>query len=184
MKTASVADIANLTLAKSNLTYKDLKKECIMRGMPFLDVLQGDFPRLTHWLLQNSYKPIDEALLDTFDDYQDKILEANGKQELIHHSLRLGYLGERDDSEPVIKKEKVTKEKRAPREKTEGGLFKGTKKAYTYELQAKGKTIEETLIKVKRKFPDAVDKSIKIWFNKSKKEKANGTHKQKASKSK
>jgi hypothetical protein len=172
---ASTADIANLALAKSNLTYKDLKKECIQRGMPFIDVLSGDFPRLTHWLLNNLHKTFNSDLLDEFDDFQEKILKENGKTELIHNSLRLGYLGERDDAEPVVKKDKVIKEKKAPREKTEGGLFKGTKKAYTFDLQIKGKKLEEVLIKVKRKFPDAVDKSIKIWFNKSRK--LNATHK-------
>lgn len=177
---ASVTDIANLAVAKSNLTYKDLKKECIQRGMPYVEVLSGDFPRLTHWLLNHLHKPFDDTLLDGFDDFQDNILKANGKQELIHNSLRLGYLGERDESEPVIKKDKTIKEKRPPREKTDGGLFKGTKKAYTFELQMKGKTIEEVLTKVKRKFPDAVDKSIKIWFNKSRK--LNAPHKPKARK--
>lgn len=179
---ASVTDIANLGISKSNLTYKDLKKECIQRGMPFLDVLSGDFPRLTHWLLNNLHRPFDDTLLDGFDDYQDNILKANGKQELIHTSLRLGYLGERDESEPVVKKDKTIKEKKPPREKTEGGLFKGTKKAYTFELQLKGKTVQEVIIKVKRKFPDAVEKSIKIWYNKSKK--LNGAQDKKAGKAK
>lgn len=170
---ASVADIANLGSVKgSNLTYKDLKREVVIRGMPFSDVLNGTFPHLSHWLLNNSHKPIDDNLLEQFDNYQDNILRDLGKPELIHSSLRLGYLGEKDDSEPVIKKVKEPKEKKPPREKNSSGLYKGTKKAYTFELQQKGKTLEQVTIKVKRKFPEAKDKSIKIWFNKSKK--ANG----------
>ena len=67
-------------------------------------------------------------------------------------------------------KEKVVKEKKEPRKKDANGLFQGTKKSYTYELQKKGKTLDQVITKVTRKFPDAQTKSIRIWFNKSKKE--------------
>ena len=169
MRFATIADIANLPLLKSNLTYKDLKKECVARGMPFLEVISGDFPRLTQWLLNNSFKPVEPNRLDEFDNWQEEILRKEGKEYLIHNSLRLGYLGEKDDSEPTEKKVKEVKDKKPPREKMENGLFKGTKKSYTYELQAKGKSLEEVIVKVTRKFPGAIEKSIKIWYNKAKK---------------
>jgi len=168
----STTDIVNLGSDKGgNLTYKELKRECVARGMPFDDVIGGDFPNLSHWLLNNMLKPKDDQNIIDFDNYTDKILISRGKGDLVHRSLRLSYLGPELDNEGEIieKKPKVIKEKKAPRERTETGLFKGTKKAYVQELQSKGKTIEQVIIKVTRKFPDAKEKSIKIWFNKFKK---------------
>jgi hypothetical protein len=166
---ASTADIVNLSSEKgSNLTYKNLKIECIVRGMAFREVISGDFWDLSNWLLTNMLKKVDLNLLEQYDNWLDNELLKMGKPELVHNSLRLGYVHREEEDKP--KKEKIIKEKKEPRQKDKNGLYQGTKKSYTYDCQGRGKTLEQTIIKVCRKFPDAKAKSIKIWFNKAKKE--------------
>lgn len=169
IRTASVTSIMNITSNKgSDLTYKDLKIACVVRGMPPEEVLKRDFFGLANWLTKNVLLPENLELLEVFDNYMEDELIKLGKEELIHNSLRLGYVN-RPEGDEVIKAPKVVKEKKAPKEKDSNGFFKGTKKSYTYELQGKGKTLEQTITKVKRKFPEAQDKSIRIWYNKAKK---------------
>ena len=174
MQTATIASIMNMkSIMGGNLTFKDIKVECIIRGIDFIDVITYDFWGLSNWLVENALRPKDESLLDKYDDWLDAKLAKRPKgEELIHPTLRLGYVKRDEGGEVKVKKEKEVKEKKAPREKDGNGLFKGTKKSYTFELQKRGKTLDQTMVKVKRKFPDAVDKSIRIWFNKSKKEKS------------
>jgi len=160
------------------LKYKDLKRECVIRGMPFDDILNGDIPRLSVWLGKNFTNITNHGLLDVFDDYQEdlirKSMEAKNQDpsELIHPSLRLGYIGERDEEGNVLKRKRVKtliKKKRTKRERTEKGIFKGTKKALTYQLQSEGMTKDEVIKLVIEKFPGASEKSVGIWYNKSKK---------------
>lgn len=152
------------------LTIRDLRKECIARGAKFEDIINHDIYFLNSYIEDNMFKQPDYSLVDDFDVWMENELRLHGNDDLIHPKLRLGYIGGNDDDdEKKPPKEKIIKEKKPPREKTSNGLFKGTKKAYVYELQARGKTIEQTIVKVKRKFPDAIDKSIKIWYNKAKK---------------
>lgn len=171
IKTASVTSIMNLSSEKgSDLTYRDLKIACIVRGMPFDDVLKADFFRLSNFVQNNVLVSQNMSLLDDYDDYLESTLKERGQTDLIHNSLRLGYVKKEGDDEYIPKPAKVKAEKKPIREKDSNGLFKGTMKSYTYELQKKGKTLPQTLTKVLRKFPDAKEKSVKIWFNKSKKE--------------
>jgi len=168
-------DIANLATLKSHFTYKELKKNCITRGLTFDNALLYDFPRLSNWLLKNAHLEEDDNLLDKYDDWMETKLKADGNDYLIHPSLRLGYLGSKSEEEieeKPTKKVKVAKAEKIKREKDVSGLYKGTKKQYTFDLQRNGKTIDQVLTKVMRKFPDAKEKSIKIWFNRSRKENA------------
>lgn len=154
------------------MNYKDLKRNVVVRGMEFDKVVNGDFPTLQNWLHFNRDKPINTDLLDQYDDYIDDILRQRGKHELIHPSLRLGYIGERDDEGNVITRKKVPKLKKQPkakRERTKDGIFKGTKKAYVFESQGKGWSLKKTIRKTLARFPEASEKSIKIWFKKAEK---------------
>lgn len=171
IKTASVTSIMNLSSDKgSDLTYKDLKIACIIRKMPFDDVLKADFFKLSNFVQQNVMVRQNLDLLEEYDDYIDSILKERNQDELIHNSLRLGYVKKEGDDEYIPKAAKEKAPKKEPRQKDSNGLFKGTMKSYTYELQKKGKDLKQTLTKVLRKYPDAKEKSVKIWFNKSKKE--------------
>jgi hypothetical protein len=138
--------------------------------MAFEEVLRSDFFRLSNFVQKNILVHKNMDLLDEFDDYVENILRERNQGELIHHSLRLGYVKREGDDEYTPKAEKPKAEKKVPRKKDSNGLYQGTMKSYTYELQKKGKTAEQTLTKVLRKFPEAKAKSVKIWFNKSKKE--------------
>jgi len=163
-------------MAFQDMTYKDLKKMVVVRGLSFEEVVNGDFCRLQSWLHKNYDNKIDTSLLDEYDDWLDNNLRDLGKHELIHPSLRLGYIGEREDDEgnKVIKtkKAKVETKPKEKKEKTAEGIFSGTKKALTYSCQKEGKTIEKTIEIVMKQFPDASDKSIKIWYKKCKRENA------------
>lgn len=149
-----------------NMNYKDLKRNVVVRGMDFEAVVNGDFPTLQNWLHFNRGNEIDTSLLDKFDDWMEKQLRARGSDYLIHPSLRLGYIGEKsEDGETVTRKRvKGIKKKKVKRERTKYGIYKGTKKALVYEYQGLGYSINKTIRKTKRRFPDASEKSIKIWF--------------------
>ena len=140
--------------------------------MGFKEAVGADVPELSNWLLRNMNNESDVSLLDGYDDWLEGVLKNDGNDYLIHPQLRLGYIGNKgDDNETIIKIKKEPKLK-IQKEKDQSGLFKGTKKQYTFELQRKGKTVEQTITKVTRKFPEAKVKSIKIWFNRSRKENA------------
>lgn len=150
-----------------DMTYKDIKKACVIRGMDFEEVIKGDFPRLHSWLHNNFGNKQDTQLLNDFDDWMELHLKHQRQDDLIHPQLRLGYVGDKEDSDEL--KPRKVKEKREPkaaREKTELGVYKGTKKALTLELAEAGKSFEETFEEVQKQFPDAVEKSCKIWYKK------------------
>lgn len=173
----------NITVADKfigNLRYRDMKKECVIRGMDFDKVIEGSIPGLTNWLRAHFNNTSQYELLDIFDDYQENLikgfLKEKGKNEdfLIHPSLRLGYIAEKDEDGNVIKRKRVktiVKKKKHKRERTSQGIFSGTKKALTYQLQKEGLDKKEVVKKVLEEYPDASIKSIGIWFNKSRKNK-------------
>jgi len=161
-----------------NLRYKDMKKECVIRGMEFDILLGASIPFLSNWLMANFRNTPHFELLNVFDDYQENLIrealikKGENPENYIHPSLRLGYIAERDEEGNVTKRKRVTtifKKKKTRRERTDDGIFKGTKKAYTFELQQQGKTKAEVINEVMKLFPDASEKSIGIWFNKSRK---------------
>ena len=162
----------------NELKYKGLKKECVIRGMDFDGVINGTIPSLSNWLRKHFMDTTRHELLDHFDDYQEKIIkelyEKKGEDPnaMIHSSLRLGYIAERDDEGKVVRKKRVRtviKKRKKKRERTDDGIFKGTKKAFTFELQQQGIDKEKVMDLVIEQFPDANPKSIGIWFNKSRK---------------
>lgn len=158
-------------LEKLNLP--SLKRECLVRGMPFQEVADASVPTLQMWFLKNYPNKIFTEKLNEFDDWTEKILRARGVDEIMLDPVfRLGTIGERDTEGNVTKRKRVVgmiKKERKRREKTKEGLFTGTKKAYTYALQKEGKTKAEVIDAVLAQFPDAREKSISIWFNKAKK---------------
>ena len=154
-----------------NMTYKDLKVQCVIRGLEFEKVINGDFPTLQNWLYYHLNDPQDSDLLNQYDDWLDKKLIGEGKADLVHPSLRLGYIGKRDENGKVVKKKrpKGVKKKKKKREKTKDGIYKGTKKALVFECQEKGYSIKKTIRKVSRKFDSFSEKSVKIWYKRASK---------------
>lgn len=152
-----------------NMTYKDIKRSAIILGMPFPDATGNSIGALLDFISTTTNKP-DKTLIDKYDEWMDKQLEGLGydKDNSLRSSrLRLGFLGEEgEDGERKIKRIKGIKrpkEKKIPREKDLFGLIKGTKKSYAWELTARGYDMERIVRRMKKKFPDANDKSISLW---------------------
>lgn len=163
-----------LGAAGRNMKYKDLKRKAVILGMPFPDACAAGVFDLIKYINNSTNKP-DKSLIDQYDEWADKQLEAIGydKTDPIRNSrLRLGFLGEEGEDGirklkrvPGIKK---PKEKKPPRERDSFNLIKGTKKSYCYELTEKGFDQERVVRRMKKKFPDANEKSIQLWYRAAK----------------
>lgn len=161
-----------------NMTFKDLQRQAIMLGMPFPEVPQSDFFRLESFIFNSSNEP-DKSLIDKYDDWMDKVLEERGYSKddpMRNYQLRLGFVSE----DAVTKQKKfkrvkgIPKPKKPKREKDERGLWKGTKKSYTFELTTRGYDLERVIRRVQKKFPEANDKSIKQWWRAAKRKTEGG----------
>lgn len=157
-----------------NMTYKDLKRKAIILGMPFPDACSAGVFDLLGYINNSEEKPY-KSLIDKYDDWMDKQLENIGYSKdnpLRSSRLRLGFLGEEGENGqrkikrvPGIKK---PREKKPPREKDEFNLIKGTKKSYVWELTSKGYDIDRVIRRMKKKFPEANEKSINLWYRMAK----------------
>jgi hypothetical protein len=131
---------------------------------------------LSGWLIKNFNNLINVDLLDDYDIWVEKVMKSSKMDEAFFHpAFRLGFVAEKDEDGNVtaVKKPRdIKKPKKGKKVKTTDGIFSGTKKAYTYELQKSGKSKEETIKMVLAKYPDAKDKSVGIWWKRS--AKANG----------
>lgn len=160
--------------AGRNMTYRDLKRKAIVLGMPFPDACAAGVFDLIGYIERSTNKP-DKSLIDQYDDWMDKQLENIGysKDDPLRNSkLRLGFLGEEGENGqrrtkrvPGIKK---PREKKPPRERDEFNLIKGTKKSYVFELTAKGFELDRVIRRMKKKFPEANEKSINLWYRMAK----------------
>lgn len=153
----------------ANMTYKDCKRRAVALGMPFPDACAADWGQLQSWIMKSQNKP-DLSLIDKYDDWMDMMLEQAGYAKddpMRSYQLRLGFIAE-DKVEEGKKRTKrikgLPKPKKPKREKDERGLWKGTKKSYTYELTDKGLPLERITRRVLKKFPDANPKSIQQWY--------------------
>lgn len=151
----------------ANMTYRDVKRRAISLGMPFPDAVIADFGKLASYIQKANTKP-DTSLIDQYDDWIDKQLEERGYAKddpMRNYQLRLGYIGE--DEVGKIKKKKIKGLPKTPkpkREKDERGLWKGTKKSYTFELTERGYPLDRIIRRVVKKFPEANPKSITQWY--------------------
>lgn len=152
----------------SDMTYRDIKKLAISTGCPFPEIINGDFYRLVGYIDSNRAKKPNPELIPQFDDWLENILRERGCDYLVKPSLRLSYVSDEKrkelENKPKVVKEKVKKE---PTERDENNLLKGTKKSYTFELAKKGFSFERVKRRVLKKFPDASEKSLKIWYKKA-----------------
>ncbi len=170
-----------LTAASKNCTYKDLKRQAVILGMPFPDACSAGVFDLIRYINSSENNP-DKHLIDEYDDWMEKQLENLGyeKDDPIRSSrLRLGFLGEEGENGerktkriPGIKK---PREKRPPKERDQFNLIKGTKKSYVFDCVSRGFSLERTTRRVLKKFPDANEKSISLWYRNAKRKLKNGT---------
>lgn len=148
-----------------------LKRECIVRGIPF-DKVCSSIPQLQTWFLHNYDNPIKLDKLNEYDQWSTLLLKDRGVDEsMLAPEFRLGSFILKN-AEGGTYKSKGSRSRipkmREKKQRTEDSLFVGTKKALTFELQKKGLTKAEVIEKVQAKFPDAKAKSVGIWYNKCK----------------
>ncbi len=156
-----------------SMTYRDIKRQAIILGMPFPDATGNSIGALLNFINRTDNHP-DPSLIDKYDDWMDHQLSEAGysKDDPLRSSmLRLGFLGDEQEDgtrrSRRIKGVKKPKEKKK-RQKDERGFVVGTKKSYTFELASKGYDLERVTRRVLKKFPDANPKSISLWFRKAK----------------
>lgn len=170
---SSLEDRINRELAM--MKHKDLQAACISRGLEFDNVLKFSHHDLANWFYKNYERSENPQLLNEYDAWVEEQLQKRGYKKgdaIMSPHLRLGFVPPMSDiPEPrIIKPEnsennkpKIVKtEKRKKDEST--GVYSGTKKNLTYQLTDEGKTTEEIIKAVIEKFPDAQEKSIKIWI--------------------
>lgn len=163
--------IYNVTAADkelSNLTFKNLQREVIKRGMPFEDISKSDYNLLASWFTKNFSVPQSTDLLRLYDIWLTDLLNSKGVDKIMTHP-QLGYSYLEVTEEEVEAKSKP-KSKVKSKVKTDQGIMGGTKKAMTYELATSGKTKQETIDAVLDVYPEASLKSLGIWYNKALKE--------------
>lgn len=153
----------------SRMKFIDMQRACIIRGMEFDELVNSSVYNLQSWFRKNYIKDIDTSRLDAFDKWREDYLKSKGDTDTF---IRLGFIDEKDvETGEVISTKRprgIRKNKKSRRERDKvTGLFSGTKKSITFQCQREGKTIEETLSFIKEKFPDAKEKSISIWYLKS-----------------
>lgn len=157
----------------SRMRYIDKQRACIVRGMDFEELVECSAFNLQVWYGKNSHNKINTKLLDDFDIWRKGKMAEKGLDE-DEPFIRLGYIGEvdKDSGEVVsIKKPRLMKKQKEKREKDDSlGIFKGTKKALTYQCQQEGKSLTDTVAIVMEAFPEAKDKSIQIWWKKCRRE--------------
>lgn len=158
------------------MRHKDLQKACVSRGLDFQKIIDWDHHKLSNWFFKNYELGEDATKLTEYDAFiEGKLMERGYKKgdAILAPSFRLGFspdIGEIKNiqtpgaSQPpprVSAPEDKPKSKRVVDELT--GVYSGTKKNLTYTLTDEGIGIEEIITKVIKQFPDAQDKSIKIW---------------------
>ena len=165
--------------AGKNMTYKDLKRQAIVLGMPFQEVCGCGIFGLIHYI-DNARTEPDPTLIDKYDAWITRHWDEIGlpnDDPLRSPRLRMGFVG--DEVNEIGQKVKKTKRvpglkkpktKKHPKEKDKFGHIKGTKKQYTWELAQKGYDLERVIRRVKKKFPEANEKSIQLWYRAAKRE--------------
>jgi len=152
----------------SKYKHIDLQRACLMRGMPFGDIGESYY-FLTGYFSKNFDNPEDQALLDKFDNWRYKRLKDLGEDNPLF--VRLGFTREvNEETGEILKRKRVkfVKKQRPKRKRNKKlGIFAGTKKELTMTSQGEGLSLEETTKVVLDKFPDAKEKSIRIWWKKA-----------------
>ena len=152
-----------------DMRLRDIQRECIVRGMDFELMASSSVLQLSSWLIHNFEKPRKRELLKGYDDWLNGRLREHGKDDLIHPMLDLGYSQDEKTGEKKQRRIKGLRKEVSKKERTEDGIFSGTKKALTFKLSKEGKSKQEVIELVMEQFPEAKEKSIGIWYNKAKK---------------
>lgn len=152
-------------------SYKDLKRQAVILGMPFPDVINASIGELSGYIAETNNTP-DLTLIDKFDDYLEKHLIDIGytrKDVMLDSRFRLGFIGEEDPETGEKKKKRVPgikKERKPKRERDEHGFVKGTKKSFVIDRALQGMPLEKIVEEFVKAYPGSSEKSVKIWYRK------------------
>jgi len=150
----------------SKLKLKDLKRACVIRGIPFPRISRYSVHDMQSWLYRNFDKKINPTLLEKYDEWFQAQVE-----DPVHVMLRLAYYTE--DSEGNVKKERRnTMMLGIEKTKIEVATFKpkrGSMKAHVFHMIRNGHTTKEIIKEVMDQFPIANEGSIKSWCSKARK---------------
>lgn len=156
----------------AHMRHRDLQKACVERGMDFDEVINSDHHKLVAWYYKNFENTCDPNLLLAYDIHVDTLLAAAGHDPR-HPELRFGYVGNLDEVKNVreIKGDKPHVPKASNKPKAEVDevtkVRKGTKKDMTYTMTRDKKEVKEIIKAVMQAFPEAQEKSIKIWHKRA-----------------
>lgn len=158
------------------MKHRDLQRACIVRGLEPEFVIQKDHSSLVVWFYENYNNTEDENLLIIYDNFIENELRKKGYTDdspFLNPCLRFSYVKPLESDSDLVKpkKEKETKEEKEAkpkREMTDWGISSGTKKFLTYQCCIQdGLNMPATVIKVKESYPEAEEKSIKIWYKRA-----------------
>jgi len=173
--------------AMAKMQYPDLKAACIMRGMDPMDVVESDHGGLSGFFIKHYEEKKNRELLEDFDIWMDAKLGEEGYEDdnPVRKHRQFSNLDEDENIQvktKSLKRADIPLKKRVKKERNKHGIFKGTKKDLTYSLteqlyQKKGsdytpkelmkKYSNKLVAKVLDKFPDAKEKSVKIWMKRA-----------------
>jgi len=154
----------------ARLKLKDLKRSCIMRGIPFPRVIRYDVHGLQSWLFKNFQTRINPMRLEEYDLWFDQQLTKSGPVPL---ALRLSYFGEDDDGNRKSGKRDMFM---LGVEKTKAEIAgfrpkRGSMKEMVFSLIKDGVSTKDTIFEVQDLYPGANEGSIKSWASKARKAK-------------
>jgi hypothetical protein len=172
------------------MKHKDLVRACVSRGLEFQRVVEWDHNKLGSFFLENFDTTEDPNKLDEYDRWIQVQLEGRGYTKgdaILSPYLRVGFVGKGDLEDlptkiidPTVKVKKVPEQVRLEKPKREKdevtGVVAGTKKNMTYTLAKEGKELPKVIELVKKQFPEAEEKSIKIWYKRCLKEMQDGNN--------
>lgn len=172
----------------AHMKHSDLQRECVLRGLEPKFIVEWDHHKLSNWFYHNYEKGQDVTKLAEYDIWMEQQLSDKGYKKgdaVMAPCFRLGFSPDikeiKDINTPGVIKQTATvlsmvaaqkdetKPKRSVDEST--GVVSGTKKNLTFQLSKKGLSQDEIIRQVLEAFPDAQEKSIKIWIKREK----NGT---------
>lgn len=166
--------ISNENISAESLIQKvklpDLKRHCIIRGIPFEYIGKYSILQLQSWLIKNYNNQINTNRLNEYDDWINNLLkEIHSDDALFNPDLNLGYQVKDEDGH-VLKSKKIRgmkQNKKKPR--TEEGLRIGSRQEYIVTLAKTELSKEEIITKVEEKYSDINKGYIITWINKYRK---------------
>jgi hypothetical protein len=156
-----------------SMKHRDLQRACIARGMDFQQMVSANHHALVSWFFKHYDIAQDPNLLVEYDKWvEDQLLKrgyTKGK-EFLHPLLKFGISGdiERVKNVSELKAEEPKKvphmgKKPHSEKNLTFNIKKGTKKEMTFTLTESGLEINQIIKQVIDAFPDAQEKSIRIW---------------------